>query len=136
MSKKNILIPFLFFLCIECQKSENDNELIDSLIKENNGYYALYLFIFIASFIISLAVIFFINIKTEENQNIEINTTENNNLINQIEIKDLGLKNPPKPEEEKDKSETKEEDTERGIINNKKKIIIILKMKIVINQMK
>ena len=100
MSKKYILILFLLFSIIKCGTNTNNNDFIDSLIKENNFYYVTYLIIFISSFILAFGMIFIFNIKIKKNQNIALNTTEDTILPAQTD-NNLGLENPKNLQEKK-----------------------------------
>ena len=128
MSRKHILILFLFFSIIKCGTNKNNNDFIDSLIKENNFYYITYLIIFFTSFILAYAMIFIFNIKAKKNQNIAINTTEYTSLPFQTD-NNLDLENPKNLQKNKENREIMNVDTEREIVKTQNvpnnKIIMI-----------
>ena len=128
MSKKHILILFLFFTIIKCGTNKRNNDFIDSLIKENSFFYKTYLIIFLTSLILAFLMIFIFKIKEKKNQNIVINTTDNS--ISQLQIdNNLGLENPKNLKEKNENPKIMNVDTEREIVKpqnipNNNKIII------------
>ena len=131
MSRKHILILFLFFSIIKCGTNKNKNDFIDSLIKENNFYYITYLIIFFISFILAYLMIFIFNIKAKKKQNIAINTTDYAILPAQTD-NNLGLENPKNLQEKKENPEIMNVDTEREIVKDQN----VPNNKIIINKFK
>ena len=121
MSKKYILILFLFFPIVKCGQNTNDKAFIDSLIKENNTYYILYLIIFISSIILAPTMIFFFKVKPEVNENNELNTTENSNLPIQNNSNSLGLENQKNSKIGNEDPEEYNVNTERQMVEDKEK---------------
>ena len=101
MSKKHILILFLFFTIIKCGTNKNKNDFIDSLIKENSFFYKTYLIIFLTSLILAFLMIFIFKIKEKkQKQNIVIDTTDNSIVPIQTD-NNLGLENSKNLQEKK-----------------------------------
>ena len=128
MSKKHILILFLFFTIIKCGTNINKNDYIDSLIKENSFFYKTYLIIFLTSLILAFLMIFIFKIKEKkQKQNIVIDTTDNSIVSIQTD-NNLGLENSKNFQEKKENPQIIN-DTEREIVKvqnipNNNKIII------------
>ena len=128
MSRKHILILFLFFSIIKCGTNKNKNDFIDSLIKENSFFYKTYLIIFLTSLILAFLMIFIFKIKEKkQKQNIVIDTTDNSIVPIQTD-NNLGLENSKNLQEKKENPEIIN-DTEREIVKvqnipNNNKIII------------